>query len=127
MHIRPIRSDADHHAALAEIERLWGAAPDTDDGDKLEVLITLVDKYEDARWHIERPAWDPVDVLRHAIDEMGHTQTELASLLGSRSRASEILSRQRTLTIEMIRAISEAWKIPAHLLIRPYRSKIDAA
>lgn len=127
MDIRPIRTDADHHAALTEIERLWGASPGTDDGDKLEVLVMLVEKYEEAHWPIEEPEWDPVDVLRYAIDEMGHTQTELASLLGSRSRASEVLNRQRTLTVEMIRTISDAWKIPAELLIRPYRSNADAA
>jgi antitoxin component HigA of HigAB toxin-antitoxin module/mRNA-degrading endonuclease HigB of HigAB toxin-antitoxin module len=125
VHIRPIRSDADHRAALAEIERLWGASPGTDDGDKLEILITLVEKYEESRWPINEPDWDPADVLRYAIDEMGHTQTELAALLGSRSRASEILNRQRPLTVEMIRSISDAWKIPAQFLIRPYRS--DAA
>ncbi len=121
MDIRPIRSDEDHKAALAEIERLWGAAPGTDSGDKLDILVTLVEKYEEDRWPIAEPDWDPVDVLQYAIDEMGHSQAELAELLRSRSRASEILSRNRTLTLEMIRSISDAWKIPAALLIKPYR------
>ena len=121
MNIEPIRTDDDHRAALAEIERLWGAAPGTEEGDKLELLAALVEKYEEDRWPIEEPDWDPVDVLRHAIDELGHTQAELAEILGSRSRASEILSRRRALTVEMIHAISEAWKIPAGLLVRPYK------
>jgi len=121
MDIRPIRSDEDHKAALAEIERLWGAAPGTDSGDKLDILVTLVEKYEENRWPMAEPDWDPVDVLQYAIDEMGHSQAELAELLRSRSRASEILSRNRTLTLEMIRSISDAWKIPAALLIKPYR------
>lgn len=124
MDIRPIRSDEDHKAALAEIERLWGTAPGTDSGDKLDILVTLVEKYEENRWPMAEPDWDPVDVLQYAIDEMGHSQAELAELLRSRSRASEILSRNRTLTLEMIRSISDAWRIPAALLIRPYRSRV---
>ena len=127
MDIQPIRNDEDHRAALAEIERLWGAAAGTDDGDKLDILTVLVEKYEENRWPIEEPDWDPVDVLHYAIDELGHTQAELAELLGSRSRASEILARQRALTVAMIRTISENWKIPAQLLIRPPRVKFRAA
>jgi len=123
MDIRPIRSDADHKAALAEIERLWGAEMGTENGDKLDVLLTLVEKYEEARWPIDEPAWDPVDVLQYAIDELGHTQAELGHILNSRSRASEILNRDRTLTLEMIRSISDAWKIPASLLIKAYRPR----
>jgi HTH-type transcriptional regulator/antitoxin HigA len=126
MDIRPVRSDEDHRDALAEIERLWGAEPGTDSGDKLDVLVALVEKYEETRWRIDEPAWDPVDVLQYAIDEMGHSQAELAELLRSRSRASEILNRDRILTVEMIRAISDAWKIPPALLIRPYRRRAVA-
>ncbi|WPO39192.1 helix-turn-helix domain-containing protein [Tardiphaga sp. 42S5] len=121
MDIRPIRNDDDHMAALREIERLWGAATGTDDGDKLDVLATLVEKYEETRWP-SVDASDPVDLLNYAIDELGHTQAELAELLGSRSRASELLNRRRLLTVEMIHKISEAWKIPADLLVRPIRS-----
>jgi HTH-type transcriptional regulator / antitoxin HigA len=121
VNIRPIRNDEDHRKALAEIERLWDAADGTEDSDKLEVLATLVEKYEESRWPVDRPAWDPVDVLKYAIDEMGHTQAELADILGSRSRASEILNRHRALTVEMIHLISERWKIPAALLVKPYR------
>ena len=65
--------------------------------------------------------FDPIDVINYAIEELGHTQAELAELLGSRSRASEILSRRRALTVEMIHKISETWKIPADLLVRPYK------
>ena len=122
MEIRPIRTDEDHRAALAEIEALWGAPENTEKGDRLDVLLALVEVYEAKRWPIESATtFDPVDVLRYAIDELGHTQTELAELLGSRSRASEVLSRRRALTVEMIHKIGEAWKIPADLLVRPYR------
>jgi HTH-type transcriptional regulator / antitoxin HigA len=86
------------------------------------VLLALVDIYEAKRWPIGADgAFDPIDVLRYAIDEFGHTQAELAELLGSRSRASEVLSRRRALTVEMIHRIGEAWKIPADLLVRPYK------
>jgi HTH-type transcriptional regulator/antitoxin HigA len=130
MDIRPIRNDEDHRAALAAIEACWGAPEGTEEGDKLDVLLALVDLYETKRWPIDTGAnFDPIDVLRFAIDELGHTQAELAELaelaepLGSRSRASEVLSRRRALTVEMIHKIGEAWKIPADLLVRPYRTE----
>ena len=93
---------------------------------RVDVLVTLVEQYEEKRWPIDKPNWDPVDVLHYAIDEMGHTQAELSELLGSRSRASEILNRQRALTVEMIHVISEGWKIPAALLIMPYKAHVAA-
>jgi HTH-type transcriptional regulator / antitoxin HigA len=121
MDIRPIHNDDDHRAALVEIENLWDAPEGSDDAIKLDLLVTMVERYEAKRWPIRKPKWGPIDVLHYAIDEMGHTQTELAEILGSRSRASEILSRQRALTTEMIYRIHNAWKIPPELLIKPYR------
>jgi HTH-type transcriptional regulator / antitoxin HigA len=122
MDIRPIRTDDDHRRALAEIEKLWGAADGTPAGDKLDVLVTLVETYEERRWPLKsRRRFDPVDVLQFAIEELGHTQAELAKILGSRSRASEILARRRPLTLEMIQKINARWKIPADLLVQPYR------
>src|SRR4051795_11503570 len=83
MDIRPIRTDQDHRAALAAIEACWGAPEGTDEGDKLDVLLALVEIYEAKRWPIEiDETFDPIDVLRYAIDEFGHTQAELAELLG---------------------------------------------
>jgi HTH-type transcriptional regulator / antitoxin HigA len=116
--IQPIRTDEDHRAALAAIEACWGAPEGTEEGDKLDVLLAL----EAKRWPIETDeTFDPIDVLQYAIDELGHSQAELAELLGSRSRASEVLSRRRALTVEMIHKIGEGWKIPADLLVRPYK------
>lgn len=123
MEIHPIRTEVDYDAAVAEIERLWGAEPGTDDGDKLDILATLVEKYETAHWPIDTSRLDPIDMLKYLVDEGGHTQAELAELLGSRSRASEILNRRRALTVEMIFRISEVWKVPAELLVKPYRLK----
>ena len=127
MDIEPIRNDDEHRAALVEIERLWNAPEGSDDAIKLDLLATMVERYEATRWPIPSPKWDPIDVLHYAIAEMGHTQAELAELLGSRSRASEILSRQRALTTEMIHKIHVAWKIPAELLIKPYRLRKKVA
>jgi HTH-type transcriptional regulator / antitoxin HigA len=124
MEIRPIRTDKHHRAALAETEACWGAAEGTDAGDRLDVLLALVDIYEAKRWSIDVDEnFDPIDVLNFAIDELGHTQPDLAELLESRSRVSEILSRRRALTVEMIHKISQKWKIPAELLVRPYKLK----
>jgi HTH-type transcriptional regulator / antitoxin HigA len=88
------------------------------------VLLALVEIYEAKRWPIDiDESFDPVDVLNYAIEELGHTQPELAELLDSRSRASEILSRRRALTVDMIHKIGEMWKIPADLLVRPYKTE----
>ena len=123
MEIRPIRTEREHRAALKEIDACWGAKEGSDDGDKLDVLLALVDVYEERRWPIKvDETFDPIDVLQYAIEELGHTQSELSEL-GSRSRASEVLSRRRALTVEMTHKIGEAWKIPADLLVRPYKIK----
>ena len=127
MQIQVIRTDEEHRAALAQIEALWGARDGTDDGDRLEALVALVESYETRRWPLAvDPSFDPVDVLRFAIEELGHTRAELTQILGSRSRVSEILSRRRALTVQMIHAMSEAWKLPAGLLVRPYRTRTAA-
>jgi HTH-type transcriptional regulator/antitoxin HigA len=121
MEIHPIRSDEDHKAALKEIVSYWGAPEGSEEGDRLDVLLALVDVYEEKRWPIDIDEnFDPIDVLNHAIEEFGHTQPELADLLGWRSRASEILSRRRALTVDRIHKISKARKISADLLVRPY-------
>jgi HTH-type transcriptional regulator / antitoxin HigA len=110
MEIRPIRTDMDHRAALAEIDPCWGAAEGTEKGDKLDVVLALVEIYEAKRWPIEiNESFDPIDVLSYAIEELGHTQAELAELLGSRSCASERLRRLRTI---LCRAIEGRLLVP---------------
>lgn len=125
MEIRPIRSEADHLAALEEIERLWGAPLGTPKGDKLDVLATLVAAYEAD--HHPIPAGDPVDVLQAAIEDLGQSLQDLAMLVGSATRASEILNRQLPLTLEQIQVISSAWHLPIALLAAPYRLEKSAA
>jgi HTH-type transcriptional regulator/antitoxin HigA len=115
MNVRPIRSKADHIAALREIDALWGAAEGTEDGDKLDVLLALVEHYEDLHYPI--PASDPVGVIRYIMEENDYTQGDLANVLGSRSRASEILSGKRELTLDQIRQLNRQWRVPAGALI----------
>lgn len=115
MTIRPIHTRADHAAALARIEALWDARPGTPQHDELEVLAIVVAAYEDKRWPILPP--DPVDAIKFHMEQNGLRQKDLADVLGSSSRASEILHRRRPLTVEMIRAVHKAWTIPLASLI----------
>ena len=118
--IRPIRTEEDHAQVLAEIAAFDDATyePATPASDRLDVLVTLAMAYEAKRFPV--PDADPVSVLHFAIEDMGRSQGELADLLGSASRASEILNRRRPLTLDMIRTISEAWGIPRDALTDAY-------
>ncbi|WP_276081437.1 XRE family transcriptional regulator [Methylobacterium sp. GC_Met_2] len=115
--VRPIRTPADHRWALAKVDRYFAHKPavGTPDGDRLEVLLTLI------------AAADPVEILHVAITDRGRSQSALAHLLGSRARASEILNRKRALSLGQIRAISAAWNLPIALLAAPYRLEDNAA
>jgi len=127
MDISLIHNEEEHRAALARIERLWDAPEGSDEAEELELLATIVEHYEARRWPTGTLDWDAVDVLQYAISEMGHTQKELADLFGSPPRASEILNRKgRGLTVEMIRRIHIAWKIPLELLVREAREPVAA-
>ena len=117
MDIRPIRNDEDHAAALREIEQLWGAEEGTAEGDRLDVLVTLVEAYENSRWPIEE--LDPVEAIKAAMEYEGRSRADLAGLIGE-SRATEILKRQRGLTLPMIRKIARAWHVPERVLVKEY-------
>lgn len=121
MDIRPIRTDEDHRAALAEIERLWNYPENTPENDKLDVLAILVEAYEEKRW--PTVAVSPLDILRTAISDDGRSQKELAELLGSRPQASDLLNGRRRMSLDMARKISTAWHIPIQLLVAPYELK----
>ncbi len=116
--LKPIRSEEDHAAALAAIDRLWGAAPGTEEGDMLDILVDLVEHYEDR--HFPIPEAEPVEIIRAHMTETGRTQADLGRLLGSAPRASEIMNRRRALTVDMIHKLHTAWGIPSECLIRPY-------
>ena len=121
--VRPIRSRADHEAALAEVERMWGAKAGTPEGDRLDVLATLIDAYEAEHVPIDPP--DPVEAIRFRMEQQGLTRKELEGIIGTRTRIAEVLNRKRGLSIAMIRRLHERLGISAEVLIRPSRS--DAA
>lgn len=127
MDVRPLHTEHDYDWALAEVARYFEKqpAPGSADGNRFEVLSVLIKAYEDRHVPIPQRA-DPVDVLHFAIESMGKSQTELAALIG-RNRASEILNRERRLTLEMIRTISEAWQLPVELLTGAYEVKRESA
>jgi HTH-type transcriptional regulator/antitoxin HigA len=125
MQIRPIKTKADHRAALKEIERLMDAKPGTPAGDHLEILITLVDHYESQHVPIEPP--DPIDALLYHMESRALTRRDLEPFLGSRARVAEVLNRRRPLTIDMIRKLHEGLGISAEVLIRPYSVRGSAA
>lgn len=115
MTTHPIRTEVDHRAAFARIDALWDAQPGTPEHDEVEVLAILISAYEDEHWPILPP--DPVEAIKFHMAQNGLKQKDLAAVIGSVSRASEILSRNRALTIEMIKAIHKAWSIPFESLV----------
>lgn len=125
MDIRPIKTDDDHRAALMEIDRLWNAPADSPEGDKLDILATLVDAYERDRWPSD--AVLPRDILAFAISDMGRSQTELAELLGSRSQASDLLRGRRRMSLAVAQKVSAGWHIPIQLLVASYPEATEKA
>ena len=121
--VKPIRSEADHEAALAEVERLWGAKAGTPKGDRLDVLATLIDAYESAHYPMDPP--DPVEAIKFRMEQQGLTRRDLEEMIGTRTRIAEVLNRKRGLSIGMIRRLNERLGISAEVLIRPSRK--DAA
>jgi HTH-type transcriptional regulator/antitoxin HigA len=115
MDIKPIHTEANHKAALAEIERLWDAAPGTPDFEKFEVLATLVDAYERQHTPILPP--DPVEAIKFRLEQQGQTRKVLEPIIGTRARVSEVLNRQRKLTLAMIRALNRELHIPLEVLV----------
>ena len=113
--IKPIRTDADYAAAMAEIGRLWGAAPASAKGDRLDVLATLVDAYEARRFPIDAP--DAIAAIEFKMEQQGLTRTDLEARLGPRSRILEVLDRKRALSLGLIRRLRDELGISADVLI----------
>lgn len=119
--IKPIRTKRDYEAALKEIERLWGEKAGTPEGDRLDVLATLVDAYEAEHYPMDPP--DPIEAIKFRMEQQGLTRTDLEEIIGTRTRIAEVLNRKRGLSIAMIRRLHERLGISAEVLIRPSRKR----
>lgn len=115
MTIKPIKTARDYQNALKQIEKLWDAKPNTSKGDRLEVLVTLVEAYEQKHYKMEPP--DAIEAIKFRMEQLGLKQSELAKYLGGRSRASEVLNRKRKLTVDMMRSLRKHLDIPAESLL----------
>lgn len=115
MRIKPIRNERDYYRTLAEVDRLMDARPNTPAGDRLDVLATLLEAWEQEHDAIGPP--DPVEAIRFAMEQRGLTRRDLEPLIGSRARVAEVLNHRRALTLPMIRRLHGALGIPAESLI----------
>ena len=118
MTIKPIKSKKDYQAALTRLEQIFDAKPGSKDGDELEILGILIEKYEQDRYPIDYP--DPIEAIKFRMEQLGYTQNDLARVVGLKSRASEILNRKRKLSLDMIRQIHQSLGIPTDVLIQSY-------
>ena len=117
MNIKPSKTDADYRAALQEIETLMMATPDTPEGEKLDILVTLVEAYESRHYPIDLP--DPVAAIRFEMEQKGLTVKDLEPMIGKSNRVYEILNHKRALTLKMIWRLHQGLGIPAESLIKP--------
>jgi HTH-type transcriptional regulator/antitoxin HigA len=115
MDIRPIKTETDYECALADIEQLWGVAENTPEGDKLDILLTLVEAYEQAHHPIDPP--DPVEAIKFRMDQMGLSRKDLEPYIGKRGRVAEVLNGQRSLSLNMIRRLHTHLHIPLESLL----------
>lgn len=117
--VRPIRTEQDHETALEEVEALIDARPGTADGDRLDVLATLIEAYEAEHHTIEAP--DPVALIEFVMEQRGLDRADIGKFIGTRGRVSEVLSKRRALSLPMIRKLHRELGLPAAVLVRPYR------
>ena len=115
--LKPIRTKKDYEAALAEVERLWGAKSRTPRGDRLDVLATLIEVYETKHYPMDPP--DPIEAILFRMEQQGLKRKDLKPMIGARNRVAEVLNRKRSLSIEMIRQLHKKLGISAEVLIRP--------
>lgn len=115
MTIKPIKTERDYRKALKEIEGLWDAKPNTPKGDRLDVVVTLVEAYEQRHYKIPPP--DPIEAIKFRMEQLGLKPSDLAKILGGRSRVSEILNKKRKLTVDMMRSLRRHLDIPAESLL----------
>jgi HTH-type transcriptional regulator/antitoxin HigA len=119
--LKPIRSEADYDEALAEVERLWGAKLGTPEGDRLDILATLIEAYEDKHYPMDPP--DPIEAIKCRMEQQGLTRKDLEPMIGTRTRVAEVLNGKRNLSISMIRNLHAKLGISAEVLIQPPRKQ----
>jgi HTH-type transcriptional regulator/antitoxin HigA len=119
MTLKPIKTKKDYLQSLERLELIFDAKKNTSEGDELEILSILIEKYEDEHFPIGFP--DPIEAIKFRMEQLGYNQTDLAKVVGLKSRASEILNKKRKLTLEMIRLIHNSLKIPTEVLIQAYK------
>jgi HTH-type transcriptional regulator/antitoxin HigA len=113
-----IKTEKEYQKALTRLEVIFNAKKGTKDGDELELLALLIDKYEQEKYPIDLP--DPIEAIKFRMEQLGYKQKDLADVIGLKSRISEILNKKRKLTLDMIRKLSEALSIPTEVLVREY-------
>lgn len=118
MTLKLIKTKKAYQAALDRLEVIFDAKPGTPQGDELEVLAILIDKYEQENYPIDFP--DPIEAIKFRMEQLGYSQSDLANIVGLKSRASEILSKKRKLTLDMIRNLHNILHIPTNVLIQSY-------
>ena len=118
MEIKVIRTENDYQQSLKRLELIFDAEFGSPEGDELEILGMLIEKYENEHYPIPLP--DPIEAIKFRMEELGYKQGDLATIVGLKSRASEILNKKRKLTLEMIRKINEHLKIPIEVLVQAY-------
>ncbi|MEP6932189.1 MAG: DNA-binding protein [Flavobacterium sp.] len=118
MEIKPIKTEKDYDLALERVNILFEAKPNTNEGDELDILVTLIEKYEQKQYQIPEP--DPIEAIKFMMEHNGLTDADLGVILNSRSRVSEIFKRKRALTIKQIRVLTDVLHIPASTLIKEY-------
>ena len=119
MKITPIRNEKDYQKALDRLEDIFDAKEGTDEGDELEILSILIDRYENENFPIGMP--DPIEAIKFRMEQMGMKQKDLAEVVGFKSRVSEILNKKRKLTLEMIRKLNTTLHIPTEVLVQDYK------
>jgi HTH-type transcriptional regulator/antitoxin HigA len=118
MKLKPIKTKKDYQQALDRLELIFEAKKGTEEGDELEILGILIDQYENEHFPIDLP--DPIEAIKFRMEQLGYTQTDLAKVVGLKSRASEILSGKRKLSLDMIRQLHDKLNIPTDVLIQHY-------
>ena len=120
MTIKPIKTEKDYQESFKRLDIIFDAKKGTSEGDELEILSILIEKYENEKFPIGFP--DPIEAIKFRMEQMGYNQNDLAKVVGLKSRASEILNKKRKLTLEMIRQLHYNLKIPTEVLIQAYKS-----